>query len=192
MSAEGTGVTRILERMRTDAADDSKLSHELFEIVYAEMRRLAGNLLRRERPDHTLQATALVHEAFIRLVDQDGAQYQDRLHFFRVAARAMRRILIDYARRRAAGKRGENPQRVTLDDNLGLAADADLRALELDRVLTELSAEDPRAARVVELRVFAGLSVPEVAEVLEVSPRTVDGDWAMARMWLNRALSGDG
>ncbi|MCA9756979.1 MAG: sigma-70 family RNA polymerase sigma factor [Candidatus Eisenbacteria bacterium] len=175
--------------MRADATTDPELGRQLFEIVYGEMRRLAGSILRGQRANHTLQATALVHEAYLRLVDKDVLDYRDRQHFFRVAARAMRHILIDYARRRSAEKRGGGADRVTLDEALGLAHDADLQAIELDRALEALSQEDPRAAQVVELRVFAGLSVNEVSEILGVSPRTVDGDWALARMWLNRALA---
>lgn len=182
-------VTRILQDMRADATTDPELGRQLFEIVYGEMRRLAGSILRGQRANHTLQATALVHEAYLRLVDKDLLDYRDRQHFFRVAARAMRHILIDYARRRSAEKRGGGADRVTLDEALGLAHDADLQAIELDRALEALSQEDPRAAQVVELRVFAGLSVNEVSEILGVSPRTVDGDWALARMWLNRALA---
>lgn len=182
-------VTRILQDMRADATTDPELGRQLFEIVYGEMRRLAGSILRGQRANHTLQATALVHEAYLRLVDKDVLDYRDRQHFFRVAARAMRHILIDYARRRSAEKRGGGADRVTLDEALGLAHDADLQAIELDRALEALSQEDPRAAQVVELRVFAGLSVNEVSEILGVSPRTVDGDWALARMWLNRALA---
>ena len=182
-------VTRILQDMRADATTDPELGRQLFEIVYGEMRRLTGSILRGQRANHTLQATALVHEAYLRLVDKDVLDYRDRQHFFRVAARAMRHILIDYARRRSAEKRGGGADRVTLDEALGLAHDADLQAIELDRALEALSQEDPRAAQVVELRVFAGLSVNEVSEILGVSPRTVDGDWALARMWLNRALA---
>ncbi|MEZ4649373.1 MAG: sigma-70 family RNA polymerase sigma factor [Candidatus Eisenbacteria bacterium] len=182
-------VTRILQDMRADATTDPELGRQLFEIVYGEMRRLAGSILRGQRANHTLQATALVHEAYLKLVDKDALDYRDRQHFFRVAARAMRHILIDYARRRTAEKRGGGADRVTLDEALGLAHDADLQAIELDRALDAFAEEDPRAAQVVELRVFAGLSVNEVAEILQVSPRTVDGDWALARMWLNRALA---
>ena len=161
------------------------------EAVYPELKKLASGLMRRERPGHTLQPTALVHEAYLALVDDTQVDWQSRAHFFGAAANAMRRILVDHARARGAQKRGGDADRVTFDEALGHGAEQDIAVLDLDRVLERFAALDARAARIVELRVFAGLTVPEVATVLGVSRRTVDNEWAMARMWLGRELRGD-
>jgi len=163
----------------------------LAEAVYPELRRIASSLMRRERAGHTLQPTALVHEAYLALVPHEGVDWQNRAHFFGAAANAMRRILVDHARARGARKRGGGADRITFDEGLGHGAVQDVALLDLDEALGRFEALDPRAARVVELRVFAGMSVPEVAEVLSISRRTVDNDWAMARLWLARALKGD-
>jgi RNA polymerase sigma factor (TIGR02999 family) len=183
-------VTRLLLEQRV--AGDSDASRRLFELVYDELRRLASSLMRRERAEHTLQPTALVHEAFLRLVGAPRIAWQDRAHFMGIAARAMRQILVDHARRHAAAKRGGRLQRVTLSDDAAEAPADEVEVLELHEALERFATLDPRAARVVELRVFGGLSVPEAAHVLEISPRTVDGDWAVARMWLSRELGGQG
>jgi RNA polymerase sigma factor (TIGR02999 family) len=179
-------VTMLLVALRQDPAPE-RLS-ALSEAVYPELRRLAAGLMRRERPGHTLQPTALVHEAYLSLVDTERLDWQSRAHFFGAAANAMRRILVDHARARSAQKRGGADTMVRFDESLGHGAATDVALLELDTALERFTAVDERAARVVELRVFGGLTVPEVAEVLDISRRTVDNDWAMARMWLAREL----
>jgi RNA polymerase sigma factor (TIGR02999 family) len=179
-------VTGLLLALRHDPASE-RLS-ALAEAVYPELKRLAAGLMRRERPGHTLQPTALVHEAFLSLVGGARLDWQSRAHFFGAAANAMRRILVDYARSRSAQKRGGDATLVRFDEGLGHGAATDLVLLDLDAALDRFTKLDARAARIVELRVFSGLTVPEVAEVLDISKRTVDHDWAMARMWLAREL----
>jgi RNA polymerase sigma factor (TIGR02999 family) len=165
---------------------------ELLLLVYPELRRLARSYLRRERRGHTLQTTALVHEAYERLVDQSRVSWQGRTHFKAVAAQVMRRVLIDHARKRARLKRGGDWQRVTLANvaapGVGGALDLD-ELVALDRALTKLAAVDEREARVVELRYFAGMSAEEIASFLDVSQRSVQRDWTHARAWLKRELS---
>ncbi len=165
-------------------------SEQLAEALYPELRRLAGSLMRRERADHTLQPTALVGEAFIRLVDQTKTDWKDRAHFLGIAARVMRQVLVDHARRHAAAKRGAGVQRVTFDDAVDARGERAADLLVINDALDRLAALDERGARVVEMRVFGGLSVEEIAHVLGVSKRTVDADWAMARLWLARELGG--
>lgn len=184
--------TRLLLERDAPGAGGADASRRLFELVYDELRRLAASLMRRERAEHTLQPTALVHEAFLRLVGAPHIAWQDRAHFMGVAARAMRQILVDHARRHGAAKRGGGLTRVTLTGAEAAAPADEVEILELHEALERFAAVDPRAAQVVELRVFGGLSVPETAHLLEVSPRTVDGDWAVARMWLSREMKGEG
>jgi RNA polymerase sigma factor (TIGR02999 family) len=160
----------------------------LTEALYPELRRLAAALMRRERSGHTLQPTALVGEAFIRLVDQTRIEWHDQAHFLKIAARVMRQVLVDHARRRGAIKRGQPAHRITFDEDRGHGARIDWKLLDLDAALERLEAIDARAARVAELRLFGGLTVPEAARVLDLSKRTVDSDWAMARLWLAREL----
>ncbi|MEZ5317153.1 MAG: sigma-70 family RNA polymerase sigma factor [Vicinamibacterales bacterium] len=179
-------VTTLLLALRE--TPDPERVRALMDAVYPELRRVAGGLMRRERSDHTLQPTALVHEAYLSLVDHSRLDWQSRAHFFGAAANAMRRILVDHARARAAQKRGGAQALVTFDEGLGHGAAMDVSLLDLHDALERFAALDPRAAEIVELRVFGGLTVPEVAEVLHVSKRTVDNDWAMARMWLAREL----
>jgi len=162
----------------------------LVPLVYGQLRRQARLQLRHERAGHTLQPTALVHEAFLRLVGQSRAQWQNREQFFAVAARAMRRVLVDHARARAAAKRGDGRTLIALDEAPDPAAPPAVDVLALDQTLDRLAAIDLRQARVVELRYFAGLSAPETAAALEVSLATVNRDWAMARAWLFRELGG--
>ena len=163
-------------------------AEELLPLAYDELRRLARAYLSRERNDHTLQATELVNEAYLRLAGSN-IEWGDKTHFFAVAARAMRRVLVDHARARGRTKRMGQLQRVTLADGLGGTQEIDLeRLLDLDDALERLAARDERQARVVELRFFAGFTVPEVADALGVSKRTVEGDWAHARAWLHREL----
>jgi len=183
-------VTGILLALQGDEADRLEYSDRLFEHVYNELHRIAVALMRRERIDHTLQPTAIVHEAYLRLVDQTRTDWQNQAHFFRTAARAMRRILIDHERRRSAAKRGGGSPKVTLDSKLGVEAEKAVGVLELDEALTKLNKMDERMAQVVEFRVFAGMTVVEAAFVLEVSERTVHQDWRMAKMWLRRELWG--
>jgi RNA polymerase sigma-70 factor (ECF subfamily) len=162
----------------------------LLPVVYDEMRRLAASYLRRERVDHTLQPTALAHEAFLRLVVQKNIAWQNRAHFMGVAAQAMRRILVDHARKAKAARRGGGRTKVLLED-ADVAAAGEVEFDDLDRALEDLAQLSERQARVVELRYFGGLSIDEVGEVLGVSPMTVKRDWRLARAWLFRELSGE-
>ena len=159
----------------------------LLPLVYNELRRVAHHYLQGERPGHTLQSTALVHEAYTRLAAQQPLQLQNRAHFFAVAAQLMRQILVDYARNRKAAKR-RNDCKITLDDVIELPQKRDLDVLALDDALRELARMDSQQARIVELRFFAGLSIQETSDVLEISPATVKRDWATARVWLYREM----
>jgi RNA polymerase sigma-70 factor (ECF subfamily) len=183
-------ITQILTGLHGGEGPNHEAAGRLFAAVFGELRRLAGGLMRNERTGHTLQPTALVNEAYLRLVDDSKVDWQNRAHFFGAAARAMRRILVDHARNRAAAKRGGGWHRITLDDALAVTTDRDIEILDLDRVLTKLASMDERMARVVELRVFAGMSVEETALILGISVRTIHNDWRVAKMWLARELSG--
>jgi RNA polymerase sigma factor (TIGR02999 family) len=154
------------------------------------LRRLARGFMARERRDHTLQATALVNEVFIRMTGARRVRWQDRAHFISVSARLMRRVLVDHARSRGYKKRGGSVRRVTLTDGLAVTPGPNVELLELDRALDALAAVDPRKSRVIELRYFGGLTVEETASVLEVSPDTVKRDWRLAKLWLLNALEG--
>ncbi len=167
---------------------DRTALNELLPLVYAELRRVARRQLRKERADHTLQPTALVHEVFIRLVDQRRVDWQNRAHFFGVAANVMRRILVDHARRHVARKRGEGVRCVSIDEARDVAAVNELPVLALDHALGRLEAVDAELARIVELRAFGGLTIEEAAHVLGVSPSTAKRDWRTAKAWLNREL----
>jgi RNA polymerase sigma factor (TIGR02999 family) len=183
-------ITEILTESGEERASSAQVER-LFPLVYDELRQLAGRLMARERRDHTLQSTALVHEAYVRLVDQSRVDWRGTTHFRAVAAQAMRRVLIDHARARKSEKRGGEWQRVTLAHSIAPDGEAELDAAELIAVnaaLEKLATLDRRQAQVVELRFFGGLSVKEAAEVLGVSQRTVEGDWAHARVWLRREL----
>ena len=168
--------------------DRSKLP-ELVELVYTDLRRLAHRYMEGERAGHTLQPTALVHEAFLKLVDQTQVDWKGRSHFFAVGAQAMRRILVNHAKSRGRIKRGGNLERFTLDDALTLSMDDDEDILALDEALEKLAKVDERQAKIVELRFFGGLSVEETAEVLQVSQRTVLREWSFAQTWLFHELS---
>jgi RNA polymerase sigma factor (TIGR02999 family) len=181
-------VTGLLSDLRAAGDARANATGRLTELLYPELRHIAARLMRREREGHTLQPTAIVHEAFVRLVGGAAIDWQDRAHFLGIAARVMRRILIEHARRRGAAKRGAAPDRVTLDEDLLPRSDPAFGLLALDEVLTRLGTLDPRAAAVAELRVFGGLTVRETAEELGVSTRTVNNDWTMARLWLVREL----
>ena len=174
-------VTRLLVRL-TDG--DRAVLDDLLPLIYGELRRLAGGYLRRERQGHTLEPTALVHEAYLRMVDQTQVRWQNRAHFFGVAAQMMRRILVDHARAHQAEKRGGEAQILSLDENIDVSAERSAELVALDEALERLAELDPEKSRVVELRFFGGLSVEETAEVLGVSAPTVKRHWRMAKAWL--------
>jgi RNA polymerase sigma-70 factor (ECF subfamily) len=175
--------------LRAWSEGDQSALDQLIPIVYAELHRLARRHLRRERSDHSLQTTALVNEAYMRLVDYKRMQWQDRAHFFAVSSQAMRRILVDHARRHNI-KRGGNVQHVSLEEAVIVGGEEEIDLVALDRALTGLARMDPRKAQVVEMRFFGGLSVEETAEVLRVTPMTVKRDWRAAKAWLCRELAG--
>ena len=179
-------VTNLLIQLRHGNRDAES---RLMPLVYTELRRLAGRYMRGERPGHTLQATALVHEAYLRLVGQKDVDWQNRAHFFGVAANLMRRILVDHARTKLAKKRGGDDQRVSLDEAMLVQSKAHPQLLALDEALDRLAKRDPRQARVVDLRYFGGLNDEETAEVLGISVRTVKRDWNVARAWLYQQLN---
>jgi len=179
-------VTQVLREIEEG---DRSANQKLFSLLYEEFHKLAARYLRRERADHTLQPTALVHEAFMKLVNQNQVRWQGKTHFFAVGAQAMRRILVDHARQKQREKRGGGRQFITLDKQVAISPERDADLLALDEALDKLAQVDPRQASIVELRFFGGLSVAEVAEVLGVSKRTVEGDWTMVRAWLRRELS---
>ena len=189
---EKARVTAIVSALGEDEADSPATPEELLPLVYEDLRRRAALYMRRESPGHTLQPTALVHEAYLKLVDQSRVNWRGRTHFFAVGANVMRRLLIDHARGRGRKKRGRGWQRVTLAESLSPSKDPNLNVeelLSLNNALEKLSRLDERQAKVVELRIFAGLTVDEVAHLLGVSKRTVDDDWRHARAWLKRELS---
>jgi RNA polymerase sigma-70 factor, ECF subfamily len=186
---EGFNVTRLLRAWRMG---DAQANEALMSAVYEELRRQAASYLRRERHDHTLQPTALVHEAFLRLIQQQNLDWQSRTHFFGVAAQMMRRILVDYARERNAAKRPRPAERVPLEDHVASVPPPDTEVLMLDRALSQLAAIDPRQAQIVELKYFGGLSEQDVASVLSLSRATVTREWQAARAWLFRWMSGNG
>lgn len=161
----------------------------LMPLVYDELRRIAKRYLRKERDDHTLQTTALVHEAYIRLIDQNHANWQNRAQFFGVAANMMRRILVDHARGHQADKRGGGAAKLSLDEAIEIADQKEVDLIALDDALNNLAELDEQQSRVVELRFFAGLTVEETAEVMKLSPATIKREWSMAKAWLHRELS---
>jgi RNA polymerase sigma factor (TIGR02999 family) len=169
--------------------DDGALE-QLLPLVEAELRRLARTYMGRERREHTLQTTALVNEAFLRLIDARRVRWQDRAQFIGISARLMRRVLVDHARARGYRKRGGGAQRVTLHEGMAVSSDPALDVVALDRALEALASIDPRKGRIIELRFFGGLTVEETAEVLRVSPDTVKRDWRLAKLWLLRELEG--
>lgn len=192
MQSRSSDVTRLLLRW---SDGDAEALGQLIPLIYAELKRIASNQLRRERPEHTLAPTALVHELYLRLVDQRGATWQNRAHFFGLAAQMMRRILVDHARAQQAEKRGGSITRVSLEEALDGSwpgphgpdpAAADV--LAIDEALERLAQMDGEQGRIVELRFFAGLSVEETAHVLKRSPRTIKREWRLAKAWLHREL----
>jgi len=188
MGEEATeAIARHLDAIR---GGDRHAADTLVPVLYAELRRLAGAMFSRLRPGQTLQATALVHEAFLKLVGDRDPGWDSRAHFFGAAARAMREILVDESRRKAAGKRGAEWQRVTLDEHLVAGRSPGVEILDLHAALRRLEADDPRKGEVVMLRYFAGLTVEEIAEVLGISVASVERDWRYARAWLLSEIEG--
>ena len=182
---EPSNVTGLLQAWRQ--GDESAMAH-LMPLVHGELRRIAQRCLNREPSGHSLQATALVHEAYLRLIDAARVDWRDRAHFFALSARVMRRILVDHARTRGAQKRQADAVRVSFDEALAVSNDTSLDFIALDDALEALATFDVRKSRVIELRFFAGLSVEETASVLNVSPETVMRDWRLARAWLQREM----
>lgn len=179
-------VTELLERARGGNAASVE---QLVPLVYGELRRIAAGYLRRERPGQTLQATALVHEAYLRLFKDEALSFQNRAHFLGIAARSMRQILVEHARARGASKRGGERRRITLDEQVAATGARDIDLLALDEALGRLAAVDAQHARIVELRFFGGLTNEETAAALGVSPATIKRAWAVARAWLYRELA---
>jgi RNA polymerase sigma factor (TIGR02999 family) len=180
------GVTQLLVEWQNGS---QKALERLIPLVYEELRRIAGRYLSRESPSHTLQSTALVHEAYFKLIGQRRVQWQNRAHFFGIAAQMMRRILVDHARHQHRDKRGGPAPKLSLDEAIAVAEpEADVDLLALDQALTALAEIDPRSARIIELRFFSALTIDETAEVLEISPGTVKRDWSAARAWLYREM----
>ena len=188
MTPSQKSITQLLKEWRD--GDETALDR-LVPLVYEELRRLAHHYMRRERPGHTLQTTALVNEVYLRLVDHKGMRWQNRAHFYAVAAQAMRRILIDHARSRNYLKRGGDVKMIQLEEAATVVQKQAADLIALDDALSELAAIDPRKSKIVEMRYFGGMSVEETAEALDVSPVTVMRDWSTAKAWLLRALSPD-
>ena len=180
------GITQLLVRWN---GGDSTALDELMPLVQSELRRLAGNYLRRERPGHTLQPTALVNEAYLRLIDQKKANWQNRAQFYGIAAQLMRRILVDHARQHNAAKRGgSDQQRLSITSAHDVSDKPNLDLLALHEALEELATVDPQQSRIVELKFFGGLSIEETAEVMKLGHATIERDWKMARAWLRLKL----
>jgi len=188
-SSEEDPTSETTQLLRAWAEGDQDALERLTPHVYRTLRRIAGYQMQNERAGHSLQATALVHEAYLELIDVTNVNWQHRAHFFAVSAQIMRQILLDRARRRMAAKRGGTAERVNLDELPDLSGDRARELIALEDALNALTGNDPRKARVVELRFFGGLSVEETAEVLAVSPETVMRDWKFARSWLHAQLS---
>jgi len=183
-SADVTALLSELTKGNPDAGS------KLIPLVYDQLRRLADGYMRRERPGHTLQTTALVHEAYLKLLGQHSVDWQNRAHFFGIAAQVMRRVLIDHARSHVRDKRGGGREHVQLDEALVFSAERSAEFLELNAALERLGEMDARQAQIVEMRFFAGLTVEETAEVLKISPKTVKRDWSVAKAWLHGELKG--
>lgn len=178
-------VTEMLQDWRNG---DQAALEKLLPVVYDELRRQAARYLRRERPGHTLQTTALIHEAYLRLINQENVAWQNRAHFYAIAARLMRQILVDHARKRQAAKRGGSDIKLPLEEAMVISPERDIDLVALDGALTRLAAFDEQQSRIVELRYFSGLSVEETAEVLGISTRTVKRDWNVAKAWLRQQI----
>jgi RNA polymerase sigma-70 factor, ECF subfamily len=182
-------ITLLLARL---AAGDRSAENSLMPLVYVELHRLAQARLKSERPDHTLQATALVHEVYLRMCRSNDLTYHDRVHFYRIAATLMRRVLVDYARQRGARKRSDGAVRVPIEGATAISENRCDEALEIDRLLNKLAEFSPRQAQVVEMRFFGGLDEQEIADCLGKSVRTIRRDWLMARAWLHEQLKASG
>ena len=189
MDGASADVTRLLQQWSNG---QEQALERLVPHIHRELRKLAAGYLRRERPDHTLQPTALVNEAFLKLIDQRVVKWQNRAHFFGIAAQAMRRILVDHARTHAAEKRGGGVRKVPLDDANMVGRTVDVDLLALDEALTRLAAIDPQQSRIVELRFFGGLTMDEAAEVMRISPATIGREWRIAKAWLSAELGRTG
>lgn len=185
MSDPPKKVTELLEAW---GQGDEAARDELMTVVYQELHRLAHNYMRKESPGHTLQTSALVNEAFLRLIDQKNVKWQNRAHFYGIAAQMMRRVLVDYARSRRYAKRGGGLRDLSLEEALIVSHQRTEEVVALDETLDELAKFDPRKSQIVEFRFFAGLSIEETAEVLDVSPGTVMRDWTLAKAWLRREI----
>ena len=188
MAAASEGITQLLINWRNG---DTAALDQLMPIVYEELRRLARGFMGKERNNHTLQTSALINEAYLKLVDQDETNWQNRAHFFAVAAQIMRHILVDHARSYGYAKRGAGAQRVGLDDTKVFSEERAGELVALDEALTKLAAVDPRKSRLVELRFFGGLNIDETADVMELSPTTVQREWRAAKAWLQRFIKGE-
>ena len=190
MTQPAKSCNEITQLLREWSEGDREALDELLPLVYDELHRQAARYRRRERPDHTLQTTALIHEAYLKLIDQRDVKWQSRAHFFAIASLAMRRVLVNYAKARHREKRGGDDVKVTLEEGvLAVGDDSRVEIIALDEALTRLAEVDEQQARVVELRYFSGLSLEEVAEVLAVSRATVARDWNMAKAWLHQELT---
>lgn len=187
----GSSPPRVSELLINWGRGDSGAREALIPLVYDELRRIARRRLRGERPDHTLQSAALVNEAYVRLIDLKSPPWQNRAHFFGVAARVMRHILVDHARNRLAAKRGGGAPRLTLDTQIASLRKPEMDLVALDDALKKLEAFDPQQCRIIEMRFFSGLSIEETASALDISPATVKREWATARAWLHREMSKD-
>ena len=184
--SDSTELTRILSHI---SSGDKAAADRLMPLVYDHLRSMAATYLRRESPGHTLQPTALVNEAYLKLVDQRNVDWRGKTHFFAVSAEIMRRILVDYARSKKRQKRGGDFERIKLHTDLQISRDRDDDLLAVDEAIDKLAKKDSRQAKIVELRFFGGLTVAEVAEVLGISKRTVEAEWTVIRAWLRRELS---
>jgi RNA polymerase sigma factor (TIGR02999 family) len=186
----GEASSENLTQLLTDWSNgDAQALEKLIPLVYRDLHRLAQRYLRSESPGHTLQSTALVHEAYLRLIDQRKTRWQNRAHFFGISAQLIRRILVDHARARKAGKRGGDAAKIQIDESVATPEQQNLDLVVLDDCLKALGEIDPQQARVVELRYFAGLTVEETAEVMHLSPTTVKREWRLARAWLYREIA---
>ncbi len=191
MSAEGDKTQEISQILLEWGKGGKEASDKLMPLVYDELRRQAARYLRRERPGHTLQTTALIHETYLKLIDQKNVDWQNRAHFYGIAAQAMKRILIDHAKARHREKRGGAAENLPLDEARFVVSDeTNVDIVALDQALTRLAAFDPRQASIVDLKFFAGLSIDDIAETLEVSPATVKREWNSAKAWLFSEING--
>jgi len=186
--ADSKSPEEVTELLQAWSRGDATAFDRLASIVYTELRRLARRFMARERPDHTLEPTALVHEAYLRLADFQNLHWKNRVHFFAISAQVMRRVLVDFARSRERVKRGGTRQRLSLDECVNLGAHHDAALLALDDALHALAQEDTRKCQVVEMKFFGGLSTDEIAHTLRVSPDTVLRDWKLAKLWLLREM----